>query len=103
MDAADNVVEVADEHGVTRVRVSADDLPELVDLGSRWNADEVHSWHHHFDRRHVAELEQLAEHSAGFPAQQPTLLALLDDELQFVRRVVTLRFDFLPPDADQAQ
>src|SRR3954468_9732634 len=103
MNAADDVVEVADEHGVTRVRVSADDLPELVDLGSRWNADEVHSRHHHFDGRHVDDFEQLAGRSTGFPAQKPTLLALLDDELQFVRRVVTLRFDLAPPDADQAQ
>ena len=83
--------------------VRADDRSQLVGLGADRDADQQHARHHHLAGGQIAELEQLAQDLAGLAAQQPAFLALLDDELQLLGRVITLGLDLLPLDADQAQ
>ena len=51
----------------------------------------------------IAELEQVAQDLPGLAAQQAAFLALLDDELQLLGRVIPLAVDLAPLDADQAQ
>ena len=86
--AADNVVEVAVVDGIAGVRVAADDLAQLVHVGAGGNAHQPDARHHHLARRQAAELEQLAQDAARFPAQHPALVAFFDDELQLLGGVM---------------
>ena len=54
------------------------------------NADDAHARHHDLARGEVAELEQLPQDPARLGAKRAAVLALLDDELQFLGRVDVL-------------
>ena len=74
-----------------------DDVAQLVDRRADANRDEVHARHHHLSRGEIAELEQLAQDASRLAAQQAALLALLDDELQLLGRVIALFFGDAAP------
>ena len=102
VEAADDVVEVAAVDRISRVRVRADDGAELVGLGADRDADEQDPRHHHLTRGPIAELEQVAQDLPGLATQQAAFLALLDDELQLLGRVIPLALDLAALDADQS-
>ena len=91
MDHAEDVIEILFEHGISRVGGVGEDLADRVGPGADRDADDSHPRHHHLAGGEVAELEELLQHLAGLRAQRAELLALLDDQLQFLGRVVLLR------------
>ena len=102
MDHADDVIEVVLEDGIARVRRAAEQLADPSG-GAERDADDPHARHHDLGGGQVAELEQLLQHLAGLRANGAQLLALLHDQLQFLRRVVLLGALRLPVDAEQPQ
>ncbi len=73
------------------------------DVGTNRDAHQMHSGHHDLTSREVPKLEQLVQNPPRLTAQQAAGLTLLDDELQLLRCVITLRVDLPASDADQPQ
>ena len=67
-------------------RICADRFGRAADR----HAGDAHPRNHRFAGGEVAELEQLLQHLPGVRADGAELLALLDDQLQLLRRVVLL-------------
>ena len=78
-------------------------VAQLVWLGAHGHAGQLHPRHHDFARRQVAELEELAQELTGLAAQQAALLALLDDVLNLLGRVIALGLHIRALDPDLAQ
>ncbi len=63
--AADDVVQITGVHGIARIQVGADELPQLVDLRADRNAEQLNPRDHGVCGPQVAELEELAQDAAG--------------------------------------
>ena len=84
VDLTDDVIEIAVEHRIARVRGRGDALADYVGRRPQRDAADLHSRHHRLAGHGVAESEQLADHLAGVATQQPARLALLDDQRQLL-------------------
>ena len=91
MDDADDVVEISFVDRVARVRRRGRESPARRRACADRDAGDPDARHHHFARGQAAELEEFLQHLAGLRAQRPEILALLNDQLQFFRRVVLVR------------
>ena len=88
---ADDVIEIAVVYRIPRVTGRRSDGDDVVGVAPNGKADHAHARHHDLAAVSVAELEQLAEHRARLVPQRAALLALLDDDLELLRRVVRAR------------
>ena len=84
---ADDVIEVAVEGRVAGVAMGEEKAAQVGRRGAHGDADHTHTWHHDFGSREIAELKQFTDELSGFGAKRTTGLALLDDELEFFRRI----------------
>src|SRR5205814_7459213 len=88
---------------IARVRPRADEIAQRVGRRIDRDAHDVDARHHHLPRLEIAEFEELVENVSGLAAQEAALLALLDDHLQLLGRVVALLFSDVAFHADGAQ
>ena len=87
---AHDVIEILLVDRVARVGLIREELADGCRRHPDLDSDDPDAGHHHLRRVEVAELEQLLEHLARLGPQGAKLAALLDDQLQLLRRVVLL-------------
>ena len=88
VDHAQDVIEIPLVDRIARVRRPSEQIADLLRGRAERNAGQAHARHHDFTGGESAELEQLLQHLSGLGAQRAEVLALLDDELQLLGRVV---------------
>ena len=103
MQHADDVIEVAVVDGIAGVALLGHRPPEILRVRPDRKADDADARHHGLAGREVAELEQLVENPRGLAVERAAGLALLDDDLELLRRVHALVDVGLPLDPEQAQ
>ena len=103
VDHAEDVVDALVVDRVARVRLLAQEFPDLAGVGPERDADDLHPRDHHLRGGEFAKVEQLAQHLRRLPGEHAALLALAYDPGEVFRRPQVFVAAVGAVDAEQQQ